>query len=171
MRASRRLQGECREDRMKWGCEGIARSEMWGLTRSHIRVSVNLSVLHLAKTTGVKISKRLMDLLLSIHHKWTMSDDRLVDRFAAEQQHPGVVAGLQGQLRAVALKQCQLPLARNFFAIDQHRTAQDHQRGIASGVQAQGQRLAGVEAQVPHVDGREGVCWAFCARELTGNQA
>src|SRR3989344_6760228 len=94
---------------------------MWGLARSHIRLGVNLSVLHLPEMTGVEISKRLMDFLLSIHHERTMADDRLVDRLATEQQHTGVAAGLQRQLRAVALQQGQMPPARDFCAIDQHR--------------------------------------------------
>jgi hypothetical protein len=36
-----------------------------------------------------------MDFLLGVHHERTVTDDRLVDRLAAEQQHHRVVTGFR----------------------------------------------------------------------------
>ena len=100
-----------------------------------------------------------------------MADDRLVDGFAAEQQHLGVLIRLQGDLITVTLEQRQLPLACDFLAIDQHGAAEDHQGRVAPGVQVQRDRFTGVEAQVPHVNRREGMGRAMGTGELTGDQA
>ena len=74
-------------------------------------------------------------------------------------------------MATITLKQRQLPLARDFLAIDQDRAAQDHQGGVTPFVQVQCDGFARVEAQVPHVDGRKGVGRALGASELTGDQA
>ena len=112
-----------------------------------------------------------MNLLLGVHHERTVPDDGLVDGFAAEQQHLGVVVGLQGQLLTVALEQGQLPLACDFFAIDQQRAAEHHQGGVTPGVQVQRDRFTGVEAQVPYVYRREGAGRALSTGKFPGDQA
>ena len=99
------------------------------------------SGVHLPEFARLEVDKCLVNLLLGVHHERTVADDGLVDGFAAEQQHLGVVVGLQGQLLAVALEQRQLPLACDFFAIDQQRAAEHHQGGVTPGVQVQRDRF------------------------------
>ena len=57
--------------------------------------------MHPPKLPRLEIGKRLMNLLLGVHHKWPMAHDRFIDRFATEQQHLGVVAGFQGELATI----------------------------------------------------------------------
>ena len=127
--------------------------------------------MHLAETSGLEVGEGLVDFLLGVHHERAVTDDRFVDRLAAEQQHHGVFAGFEGQLMAVTLEQRQLPFAHRLQAVDLHRTFQYHQRGVAAFVQIQRQQLAGVQAQVPDVDRGEGARRPFAAIELTSDQA
>lgn len=56
------------------------------------------SIVHPAKTPRVEIVEGLVDFLLAVHHERAMANDGFVDRLATEQQHNGIVIGLQAQL-------------------------------------------------------------------------
>ncbi|MNZ59202.1 hypothetical protein D3C78_772320 [compost metagenome] len=99
-----------------------------------------------------------------------MTDDRLVDRLTAEQQHHGIVVRFQAQLVAMAFEQRQLPFAHHFQAIDLNRAAQYHQGGVATFVQVQIEQLAGIQADVPDIDRGEGARRPLVTVEFTGNQ-
>ena len=46
-------------------------------------------ILHLPKPPGMEIVERLGDFRLAVHHERAITDDRLIDRLATEQQHAG----------------------------------------------------------------------------------
>ena len=112
-----------------------------------------------------------MDFSIGVHHKRAVPHNRLVDGLTAQDQQHRIVIGLKTDLRAVAGKQCHLPFAHHFLAIDLDRSVQHHQHGVAALVQIERGRLARVQADIPHIDWRKGPRRAPLAIELAGNQA
>ena len=79
------------------------------------------STVHATEAAGLEVGESLVDLLFGVHHERTVTDDRLVNRLTAEQQHHGLVTGFKYELVALALEQDQLPFAHRLQPIDLNR--------------------------------------------------
>src|SRR5690554_3118023 len=81
------------------------------------------------RKTDVTIAKNYptadeVDTLLRVHHKRPVTNNRLVDRLATEQQYHRIAVGLQQHLRAADVQRDQIRLSGDLLAVHLHRAVQ-----------------------------------------------
>lgn len=105
----------------------------------------------IAEAAAVEILNGLVDFFGGVHHKGAVTDYRLVDRLAREQQDfDFVAAGLQAHFAFAVFKDRQLAGSGAVFAVHQHFAAQDHQRQVVAGGYAQHGFFVRADDHVPH---------------------
>ncbi len=115
------------------------------------------------------IANGLVDLLLGVHHERAMTDQGLVNRLSGQDQHNGVVVGLDEHAFAFGVEHHELAFTRNLVAVDLHRAVQHDQQAVPAIRQVQAGGAGLIQAQVPDMHGREGACRAALTVELTGD--
>ena len=126
---------------------------------------------HATETTAVEVGDGLHDFLFRVHDKRPMSDNRLVQRFAAQKEQQGVVVGVKTHTASSLIEGNQLGLAGRGLFVDLHGSPQNHDGRVPSGGCRELHALTGFQAQIPDVHGRKGSGRTGVALVATGQNA
>ena len=103
----------------------------------------------MSETAAVEILNGFADFLLAVHHKRAVTDNRLINRLAAEEQDNRIFGGFQqnGAVSAVsAVQDHQLAGVQWCAAVDINTAVQNDQSGVAAGFCRQSGDFSGFQA-------------------------
>ena len=115
------------------------------------------SILESAEFTGLKVIEGLHEFLLGVHQEGTVGGYRLIERCAAEHEVKTSLLALQGDVLTMIAEENEMVGGSCFVLIDRHFTLHHHDAGVVMLREVKLYTASGIEFDIIHLDGGEGV--------------